>query len=80
MDRRFTILATWDAEAGVWVATSEEVLGLATEADTIPDLVEKLERILPELLVENGQIQATDGLPEVPFWIMHEHVTRSSAH
>jgi len=80
MDRRFTILATWDAEAGVWVATSEEVLGLATEADTIPALVEKLERMLPELLVENGQIPASDGLSDVPFWIMHEHVARSSAH
>ena len=80
MERRFTILATWDAEAGVWVATSEEVLGLATEAETIPDLVEKLERILPELLVENGQIEAGDGVPEVPFWIMHEHIARSSAH
>jgi predicted RNase H-like HicB family nuclease len=80
MDRRYTILATWDAEAGVWVATSEEVLGLATEADTIPALVEKLERILPELLVENGQIQASDGPPEVPFCIMHEHVARSTAH
>jgi len=74
MDRRFPILATWDDEARVWVATSEEVLGLATEADTIPGLVEKLARILPELLVENGQIQTSDGLSEVPFCVMEDTV------
>lgn len=80
MDRPFLIQADWDAEAGVWVATSDDVLGLATEADTIPQLVEKLERILPELLVENGQIQKKDGLPDVPFCVMHQHVARPSAH
>lgn len=80
MTRKFTIRADWDDEAGVWVATSEEVLGLATEADSIPELVEKLERILPELLVENGQIEASDGLPDVPFCVMHDHVARAASH
>lgn len=80
MPRKFTIRADWDDEAKVWVATSEEVLGLATEADTIPALIEKLGRILPELLVENGQLDATDGLPDVPFCVMHEHVARVSAY
>jgi predicted RNase H-like HicB family nuclease len=80
MPRKFTIRAEWDDEAKVWVATSEEVLGLVTEADTIPALVEKLERMLPELLVENGQLDGTDGLPDVPFCVMHEHVARVSAH
>jgi len=80
MSRKFTIRADWDDDAKVWVATSDEVLGLATEADTIPHLVEKLERILPELLVENGQLDATNGLPDVPFCVMHEHVARVSAH
>jgi predicted RNase H-like HicB family nuclease len=80
MPRKFTIRADWDEEAKVWVATSEEVLGLATEADSIAELVEKLERILPELLVENGQLDATDGLPDVPFCLMHEHVARVTAH
>ncbi len=46
MDRWLPILATRDADAGVWVATSKDVFGLATEAGTIPNLVEKLERIL----------------------------------
>jgi predicted RNase H-like HicB family nuclease len=80
MARKFTIRADWDHEAKVWVATSEEVLGLATEADSISELVQKLERILPELLVENGQLEATDGLPDVPFCVMHDHVARVSGH
>jgi predicted RNase H-like HicB family nuclease len=79
MPRRFTIRADWDDEAKVWVATSEDVLGLATEADTIPSLIAKLERSLPELLVENGQLDATDGLPDVPICLMHEPVARVSA-
>ncbi len=32
----------WDEEATVWVATSEDVSGLATEADTIEALSQKL--------------------------------------
>ncbi|HYD48097.1 MAG TPA: DUF1902 domain-containing protein [Terriglobales bacterium] len=80
MPQKFTIRADWDEEAKVWVATSDDVLGLATEADTIPELVEKLERILPELLVENGQLDAADGLLDVPFCVMHEHVARLPSH
>ena len=33
------VYAMWDAEAGVWVATSEDLPGLATEADTIEKLI-----------------------------------------
>lgn len=80
MEQKFTIQAEWDEEAKVWVASSEDVLGLATEADTIPELVHKLELILPELLVANGQLEATDGLSSVPFRVMHDHVARVPAH
>jgi predicted RNase H-like HicB family nuclease len=44
----------WDAEASVWVATSQEVPGLATEADTIEQLTAKLKLMIPELLEANG--------------------------
>ena len=30
-----TILADWDDEAGVWVATSDDIIGLVTEAETL---------------------------------------------
>ncbi|MHB8765697.1 MAG: DUF1902 domain-containing protein [Deferrisomatales bacterium] len=57
------VRAEWDEEAGVWVATSDDVPGLATEADTMEDLVEKLKVMIPELLEANGET----GLIEVPF-------------
>jgi len=50
----FFIRAEWDEEARVWVATSEDVPGLATEADTVESLIEKLRDMIPELLEANG--------------------------
>jgi predicted RNase H-like HicB family nuclease len=48
--------ADWDDEAYVWVATSDDVPGLATEAETAEELVEKLKRLIPELLEANGLV------------------------
>jgi predicted RNase H-like HicB family nuclease len=47
------VRAEWDEEASVWVATSDDVPGLATEASTLEDLMEKLKVIIPELLDAN---------------------------
>ena len=52
--RIFSIHAQWDPEAQVWVATSEDVPGLATEAESVDALFEKLRVIVPELLEANG--------------------------
>ena len=51
-----TVKAVWDAESKVWVATSEDVPGLATEADTLEDLSTKLRKMIPELMILNGII------------------------
>jgi Domain of unknown function (DUF1902) len=53
----YQVSAFWDADAAVWVATSEDVLGLATEADTIEALSQKL-RMIPDLLLSNHVISA----------------------
>ncbi|MEH2347709.1 MAG: DUF1902 domain-containing protein [Nostoc sp.] len=45
--------AFWDKDAEVWVATSENVPGLVTEASTIESLTQKLRQIIPELFVLN---------------------------
>jgi predicted RNase H-like HicB family nuclease len=50
----YHVQADWDPEAGVWVATSADVPGLATEAATIEDLTKRLRTIIPELLEANG--------------------------
>lgn len=51
----------WDDEAEVWVATSDDVPGLATEADTMEGLISKLKVIIPELLELNGTKQDRDS-------------------
>jgi putative cell wall-binding protein len=54
----YQVDAFWDAEATVWVATSEDVPGLATEADTIEALSQRLRQIIPDLLLLNHVISA----------------------
>lgn len=49
----YHVQADWDPEAEVWVATSEDVPGLATEAETLEKLTEKLRVMVPELLEAN---------------------------
>lgn len=46
----FRVDAFRDPEAEVWVATSKDVLGLTTEADTIESLAQKLRDMIPELI------------------------------
>jgi predicted RNase H-like HicB family nuclease len=52
----YHIQADWDPEAGVWIATSEDVPGLATEAETVEALTEKLRVMIPELLEANQML------------------------
>ena len=66
MQKILFIRAEWDADVGVWVATSDDVPGLATEAETLESLSAKLEVMVPELLDANGY---PDG-PEVPFELL----------
>ncbi|WP_319577410.1 DUF1902 domain-containing protein [uncultured Desulfobacter sp.] len=53
--RPYFIRAEWDEEADVWVASSEDVPGLATESATLEGLIEKLKVMIPELLEANGE-------------------------
>jgi hypothetical protein len=43
----------WDDEAEVWVAESDNVPGLITEADSRVHLIEKLTTLIPELIELN---------------------------
>jgi hypothetical protein len=58
--------AIWDDEARVWVATSDDVPGLATEADDMNALVDKLKSMIPELLQANGIVHGE----QVPFEVL----------
>lgn len=63
MDKKVQIKAFWDSEARVWVAKSDDVPGLITEADTMERLVDKLHVLIPELLQENGMGKAGQAIP-----------------
>ena len=54
MDKLYYVHAEWDEDARVWVASSDAVPGLATEAETIEELVTKLKILIPELLAANA--------------------------
>lgn len=58
MNKPYSVRAEWDGEAAVWVATSDDVPGLITEAETIEALDAKLKGMVPELLEANGCMPA----------------------
>ncbi|PKN64815.1 MAG: hypothetical protein CVU57_13460 [Deltaproteobacteria bacterium HGW-Deltaproteobacteria-15] len=56
------VRAEWDEEAKVWVATSDDIPGLATEEATMERLIEKLKILIPELFEANG-VKVDQSLP-----------------
>ena len=70
-EKTLLVNALWDDEAKVWVATSDDVRGLATEAENLNELVKKLKIMVPELLDANGYAGGdTDGA--IPVKILSE--------
>ena len=51
-------------EAGVWVATSDDVPGLVTEAESLDVLSDKLKVLVPELLDVNDFGQGQEASTE----------------
>ncbi len=68
MKRPLQVRAFWDDDAKVWVAESDDVPGLATEAESVDQLVAKLKTLIPELLSENGLPTSED----IPFRLLSE--------
>jgi len=54
--------AFWDSEGEVWVATSEDLPGLVTEASSNEALLEKLKVMIPELLELNNSFSLVNPL------------------
>ena len=67
--RIFLIRVDRDEEAGVWYVAESDVPGLATEAESVEAMVEKLRVMVPELLEANGVI-GDDDIPTVPFEVL----------
>ncbi len=49
----YTINLLWDNEAGVWVATSDDIQGLVLESNSIDALIERVKIAVPALLEIN---------------------------
>jgi predicted RNase H-like HicB family nuclease len=67
------VRAVWDDEANVWVASSSDIDGLATEASTLEELHTNVLVMVEELLALNGGSFAGS---EIPVHIMAEHMSR----
>jgi predicted RNase H-like HicB family nuclease len=59
----FKINAEWDNEAHLWVATSDDIDGLAIEASTVDALIERLKIVIPELIAADHVEMPSDELP-----------------
>lgn len=72
----FTIVAkaNWDEEAQVWVATSEDLPGLVTEAEDLKVLLEKVILVAQDLLEDDGDRFA--GLAEIPIVLMSQQIAK----
>jgi len=77
MSQIIIVKAVWDQEASVWVASSKDVPGLVTEAETCEDLICKLQVMIPEMLELNGVSVDSD---DIPFQLRSEMEMDAVAH
>jgi Domain of unknown function (DUF1902) len=73
MHKHITVQALYDPEAQVWVATSEDVIGLVAEAPSLPELTDIVAELIPELLALNHHSCSDHPLP---FVVHSMHETR----
>ena len=52
------IRLTWDPEAQVWTAESDDVPGLVLESGSLDALIERVRFAVPELLELNGPVKS----------------------
>lgn len=60
----YLVKMTWDDEAAVWVATSDDVPGLVMESGSLDALIERVRFAIPELLQLNN-ISSTESIPVI---------------
>lgn len=67
------VRAEWDEVAMVWVATSNDIAGLAVEAQTMEELSRKVTDAISDLIEMNG---VDSDLAEIPVHIIAEQLSR----
>ena len=54
----YSVNLQWDPEAAVWIATSDDIIGLVLESGSVDALIERVRYAVPELLELNHQTPA----------------------
>jgi len=52
----YDIILTWDDEASVWIAESNDIPGLILESASFDNLIERVKNAVPDLLEQDGKI------------------------
>ncbi len=73
MTNSIIVKAEWDAEAKVWVATTDDVSGFVAEADSFDALQPKVMAVLADLIELNG---FESELAEIPVHIVASRTER----
>ena len=60
----YLVKMTWDDEAAVWIATSDDVPGLVMESGSLDALMERVRFAIHELLQLNN-ISSTESIPVI---------------
>jgi predicted RNase H-like HicB family nuclease len=65
-NRTYVVQATWDNEAKMWVAESDDIPGVAAEAEDQETLRSKLASLIPEMIeLNNVPVDRTQPLDVV---------------
>ena len=69
LKKDINVEAFWDEEAKVWVASSDDVPGLITEAPTMELLMQKIRILIPELFRAN-KIVTGEEMIDIPVYLL----------
>ena len=69
LKKDINVEAFWDEEAKVWVASSDDVPGLITEAPTMELLMQKIRVLIPELFRAN-KIVTGEEMIDIPVYLL----------
>ena len=58
----YLISLIWDADAAVWIATSDSIPGLVMESGSMDALIERVRFTVPELMELNGMTKTDCSL------------------
>lgn len=73
------VVAELDDEAGVWVATSDDVPGLVAEDADLRKLMDTVAELIPILIIENGLLPDLHQAREVPVHIAAHALAKRAA-